>query len=258
MLQAVARPGSLAEAHSILASRDGAVIIAGGTVVMPILNYGTDAFDTLVSLRGSGLAGIAIERRQGDDRRDDDAVRSAGERGARLPVAGARHHRLADRAQHGDGRRQSVRQAALWRPRGLPHRARRDGLDFRAARRARASLSRASWPVRARPRRDRHRHHLRAAGGRHVQVPQGDPQGAQFGGDRHGRRGRLGQRRQGRAMPHRPWRRRRLGDPRAVGREGADRQAARPRQRGSGSAPRRATTSRPPTMPMPAPGTGPA
>ena len=59
MLQAVARPGSLAEAHSILASRDGAVIIAGGTVVMPILNYGTDAFDTLVSLRGSGLAGIS-------------------------------------------------------------------------------------------------------------------------------------------------------------------------------------------------------
>src|SRR4051794_29105029 len=60
MLQAVARPGSLAEAHAILASRDGAVIIAGGTVVMPILNYGTDAFDTLVSLRASGLAGIAI------------------------------------------------------------------------------------------------------------------------------------------------------------------------------------------------------
>ena len=35
-------------------------LIAGGTVVMPILNYGTDAFDTLVSLRGSGLAGIKI------------------------------------------------------------------------------------------------------------------------------------------------------------------------------------------------------
>ena len=51
MLQAVARPGSLAETHSILLSRDGAMIIAGGTVVMPILNYGTDAFDALVSLR---------------------------------------------------------------------------------------------------------------------------------------------------------------------------------------------------------------
>jgi CO/xanthine dehydrogenase FAD-binding subunit len=62
MLQAVARPGSLAEAHSVLASRDGAMIIAGGTVVMPILNYGTDAFDTLVSLRGSGLSGIGIDR----------------------------------------------------------------------------------------------------------------------------------------------------------------------------------------------------
>jgi CO/xanthine dehydrogenase FAD-binding subunit len=61
MLQAVARPGSLAEAHAVLASRDGAIIIAGGTVVMPILNYGTDQFDTLVSLRGSGLSGIAID-----------------------------------------------------------------------------------------------------------------------------------------------------------------------------------------------------
>jgi CO/xanthine dehydrogenase FAD-binding subunit len=61
MLQAVARPGSLVEAHSILASRDSAAILAGGTVVMPILNYGTDAFDTLVSLRGSGLSGISID-----------------------------------------------------------------------------------------------------------------------------------------------------------------------------------------------------
>jgi CO/xanthine dehydrogenase FAD-binding subunit len=61
MLQAVARPGSLAEAHSILLSRDGAMIIAGGTVVMPILNYGTDAFDTLVSLRRSGLSGVNVD-----------------------------------------------------------------------------------------------------------------------------------------------------------------------------------------------------
>ena len=61
MLQAVTRPGSLAEAHFILASRDSAVILAGGTVVMPILNHGTDAFDTLVSLRGSGLSGIRID-----------------------------------------------------------------------------------------------------------------------------------------------------------------------------------------------------
>ena len=80
MLQAVARPGSVADAHSILASRDSAVIIAGGTVVMPILNYGTDAFDTLVSLRASGLAGIRISRRQGHGRRDDHAFGSAGER----------------------------------------------------------------------------------------------------------------------------------------------------------------------------------
>ena len=36
MLQAVARPGSLAEAHSILASSKSAAILAGGTVVMPL------------------------------------------------------------------------------------------------------------------------------------------------------------------------------------------------------------------------------
>src|SRR5690349_13090887 len=60
MLQAVARPRSLAEANSILASTDRAAIIAGGTVIMPVLNYGTDEFDTLVSLRGSGLSGIGV------------------------------------------------------------------------------------------------------------------------------------------------------------------------------------------------------
>jgi CO/xanthine dehydrogenase FAD-binding subunit len=60
MLQAVARPRSLAEAQAVLAGHQRAAIIAGGTVVMPVLNYGTDQFDTLVSLRGSGLSGIAI------------------------------------------------------------------------------------------------------------------------------------------------------------------------------------------------------
>jgi CO/xanthine dehydrogenase FAD-binding subunit len=60
MLQAVARPRSLAEAQAALAGNTRATIIAGGTVVMPVLNYGTDDFDTLVSLRGSGLSGIEI------------------------------------------------------------------------------------------------------------------------------------------------------------------------------------------------------
>src|SRR5262245_38616488 len=59
MLQAVARPRSLREAQAILGN-DRAMILAGGTVVMPILNYGTDAFDTVVSLRASGLSGIEI------------------------------------------------------------------------------------------------------------------------------------------------------------------------------------------------------
>lgn len=61
MLQAVARPRSLAEAQSVLVHTQRAAVIAGGTLVMPVLNYGTDDFDTLVSLRASGLSGIAIE-----------------------------------------------------------------------------------------------------------------------------------------------------------------------------------------------------
>ncbi|NGO52187.1 FAD binding domain-containing protein [Allomesorhizobium camelthorni] len=60
MLQAVIVPGSLALAQEALARHPGAVLMAGGTVVMPVLNYGTDSFDTLVSLRKAGLSGIFI------------------------------------------------------------------------------------------------------------------------------------------------------------------------------------------------------
>jgi len=61
MLQALEVPGSLAEAQALLGSRAGAAIIAGGTAVMPALNYGTDDFKTLVSLRKAGLSGISID-----------------------------------------------------------------------------------------------------------------------------------------------------------------------------------------------------
>jgi CO/xanthine dehydrogenase FAD-binding subunit len=60
MLQSVAMPGSVREAREMLA-REGAMIIAGGTVVMPTLNYGTDQFTSLVSLRKAGLSGISID-----------------------------------------------------------------------------------------------------------------------------------------------------------------------------------------------------
>lgn len=60
MFQSVVVPKSLADAHAALAKNDGAIIVGGGTVVIPILNYGTDEFDALVSLRKAGLSGIEI------------------------------------------------------------------------------------------------------------------------------------------------------------------------------------------------------
>ena len=56
MLQAVIVPGTLALAQEALARHPGAALIAGGTVIMPEFNSGTDRFDTLVSLRKAGLA----------------------------------------------------------------------------------------------------------------------------------------------------------------------------------------------------------
>ena len=61
MLQAIIVPGSLAEAQAVLGSREGAAIIAGGTALMPIVNYGTDDFTTLVSLRKVGLSGVSAD-----------------------------------------------------------------------------------------------------------------------------------------------------------------------------------------------------
>ena len=58
MLEAVAVPRSLAEAHAALG--DGARILAGGTAVMPELGQGTDAFTRLVSLRHAGLAEVRV------------------------------------------------------------------------------------------------------------------------------------------------------------------------------------------------------
>ncbi|WP_202310731.1 FAD binding domain-containing protein [Mesorhizobium sp. L-8-10] len=60
MLQAVSVPGSVAEAQAMLQRSERAAIIAGGTALMPLLNYGTD-ISTLVSLRRAGLSGVSIK-----------------------------------------------------------------------------------------------------------------------------------------------------------------------------------------------------
>ena len=46
---------------------------------MQMLNYGTDAFDTLVSLRRSGLSGIAIAGGRATLGADDHPFRTAGQ-----------------------------------------------------------------------------------------------------------------------------------------------------------------------------------
>jgi CO/xanthine dehydrogenase FAD-binding subunit len=61
MLQAIATPGSLAEVHDLLSKQPEARILAGGTALMPVLNYGTDDFTSLVSLRRAGLSGVSVK-----------------------------------------------------------------------------------------------------------------------------------------------------------------------------------------------------
>jgi CO/xanthine dehydrogenase FAD-binding subunit len=63
MLQAIATPGSLAEAHAVLSRQPDARILGGGTALIPVLNYGTDDFTSLVSLRRAGLSGVNIKDR---------------------------------------------------------------------------------------------------------------------------------------------------------------------------------------------------
>jgi CO/xanthine dehydrogenase FAD-binding subunit len=60
MLQSVRMPESVVEAQALL-GRPGAIVIAGGTAVMPVFNQGSDAFSTLVSLRRAGLSTITVE-----------------------------------------------------------------------------------------------------------------------------------------------------------------------------------------------------
>jgi CO/xanthine dehydrogenase FAD-binding subunit len=61
MLQSVATPASLREVAAALAEAEGARIIAGGTIVMPEVNYGAHEFTRLVSLRKAELSGISVD-----------------------------------------------------------------------------------------------------------------------------------------------------------------------------------------------------
>ncbi len=58
MSMTVELPTSADDAVGLLA--DGGLVIAGGTVVMPLINTSAHAVATLVSVRGAGLAGIEV------------------------------------------------------------------------------------------------------------------------------------------------------------------------------------------------------
>ena len=256
MLQAVAVPRSLAEAHAALG--DGARIMAGGTAVMPELNQGTDAFTRLVSLRHAGLGRGAVADGRARIGAAATLARPRGGAGARLPGAGAAGHRLADDPQHGDRGRQPLREAALRRPRGLPDRARRGrdasptatgaapGAGGDAGGRGRRPAARSSRQVGLRRCRPQDAFRFRKAGRKALNAAAivtvaavVDARTAARSPPAASRSAASARRRCGRRRPRRRW-----SAGRSTGR--------RPRRPGGG----RSRTSTRSTMPMPAPGTG--
>ena len=63
MLQAVIAPENLVDTSKALLKADAPRLIAGGTVVMPLINTGQHDVATLVSMRNLGLAKIGISKR---------------------------------------------------------------------------------------------------------------------------------------------------------------------------------------------------
>ena len=59
MLQGVIAPQSMSELGQALSSDTGQTVIAGGTMIMPVINGGQHATIRLVSLRRMGLSGIS-------------------------------------------------------------------------------------------------------------------------------------------------------------------------------------------------------
>ena len=188
MLQAVATPGSLPKHMPFLPAATGARIIAGGTAVMPVLNYGHRRFQHARQPAQQPACPASASRTATATIGAATTLSELEDAPARLPAAGARHDRFADHPQHGDSRRQSFRQAALWRFRRLPDRARRDGDGFQAGAATRIEpVERTRRHPALRPRRDRHQiaFALPAAGS--FKFRKAGPQGAQRRGDRHGR-----------------------------------------------------------------------
>ena len=137
-------PRSLPEAIGLL-ERHGPdlLVMAGGTVAMPLINEGISLPERVMGLRRAGLDGIERAATTLADRRRDDAHAAA--RAGRRPAAprGGAAHRQLVHPQHGHGGRQPVHAAPGRRRRGGPARARRPRPAGRPARRAR----RSRWPT---------------------------------------------------------------------------------------------------------------
>ena len=82
MLQTVVTPTSLGDLRKALNEAPKATLMAGGTLVMPIINEGAHGISTLVSLSKLGLDGVSFKK-------------GVGTIGAATPIAGlARHSEL--------------------------------------------------------------------------------------------------------------------------------------------------------------------
>ena len=186
MLQSVAIPETLAQAHALLAGAGGAVL-AGGTALMPVVNQGVHP---VTSTRQPAQGRPLRRHHQGRHRnhwRHDDAVRPRGQCVARLSLA-----RRSMRSRR--------RRSATWRPSaaicssGSPMAISPACLVALAATATMATQhgdpdgnGGATGRVRRRAGRDRHQPLLRHAAARHVQIRQGRAQGAERGGHRDGR-----------------------------------------------------------------------
>ena len=127
MLQTVVTPTSLGDLRKALKQAPKATLMAGGTLVMPIINEGAHGISTLVSLSKLGLDGVSFKKGVATIGAAAPIAELAKHSELKFLVVRHRVNRFADAAQYGDGGRQPVCGTALWRSRRVSGGARCNG-----------------------------------------------------------------------------------------------------------------------------------